>query len=327
MSIQRRDFLQILGRAGIATPLLGATGCKPGDESFVAPGYLAGEADLPWLNWAANQSCTPASRLAPASIDELLENLKAARGTVRPVGSGHSFSPLVPTQDTLLTTDLLTGVTKSDPGKLRATVLGGTRLGNLAPMLDAIGQALTNLPDMDYPSVAGALATSTHGTGVDFGSIATQVEALTLATPRGELLACSRENNSELFDAARTSLGALGVIAEVTLVNQSPYRLTEVTKVENLYEVLEDIVARKQQNRHFEIFPFPHSSMCMTVTTNLAKPGDANQGEEDVYAVERIKDLYDALAGLPGIGLSLYGQNILDGAGVGVYDCADRRVL
>ena len=175
-----------------------------------------------WQNWAATQSCQPINRMAPASIDELVEGLKGAGGNVRPVGSGHSFSPLVPTDDCLLSTDLLSGVTDVEPAARRATILGGTRLGSLGPLLDGLGQAMPNLPDMDYPSLAGALATSTHGTGVEFGSIADQVHALRLVTPEGELLNCSRSENSEVFFAARTSLGALGVVADITLQNVEP---------------------------------------------------------------------------------------------------------
>ena len=71
--------------------------------------------------------------------------------------------------------------------------------------------------DIDFQSIAGAISTGTHGTGLHFGTMSTQVEGLTLVTATGDLLECSPEHNPAIFKAAQVSLGTLGIIAKVKL--------------------------------------------------------------------------------------------------------------
>ena len=234
--ISRRTLLKGLA-ASAAVPM---AGCSPNPASppLAAP-YVPGK-PLPWINWGKNHSCYPSQRLAPRNEQQLLQGLTQAKGTVRAVGSSHAFSALVPTDDTLLTTDYLSGLISHDPATLQAEVWGGTRLHSLGPLLESVGLATQNLPDMDYPSLAGAIATSTHGTGKHFGSLSTQVAGLTLATVDGQLLDVSTQQHPQIFSAARTHLGALGIVSRVRLQCQSAYRLTEVSQVEPLELLLSE---------------------------------------------------------------------------------------
>ena len=103
-SISRRRLLGTAA-AGAAASLL--PGCGPATtDTHPRVSFRPGE-PLPWINWAANQTCNPAVRAAPASEAELVDVLRNARGVVRAVGAGHSFSGVVPTDDTLISTDLL----------------------------------------------------------------------------------------------------------------------------------------------------------------------------------------------------------------------------
>jgi FAD/FMN-containing dehydrogenase len=190
--------------------------------------------------------------------------LSQGSGALRPVGSGHSFSGLVPSDGTLVASDLLSGVISTDAERLQAEVWAGTRLHQLGPLLEARDQALPNLPDMAYPTLGGALATSTHGTGPRFGSLSTFVDRLVLATPSGELLECSPERNAEVFHAARCSLGALGVLTRVRLQNQRAFRLVETAQFEALDGLLEDVERRRDAHRHFELYAFPHASLAQS---------------------------------------------------------------
>ena len=88
-------------------------------------------------------------------------------------------------------------------------------------MLASVGQAMPNMPDMNYPSMGGAIATAVHATGTEFGSMSSYVTGLTLATPSGDLIDCDREKNSEIFQAARASIGALGVVTKMRIQNQA----------------------------------------------------------------------------------------------------------
>lgn len=300
--VSRRTLLKGL----VASATLPLAGCSrnPVSPPLAAP-YVPGK-PLPWINWGKNHSCYPAQRLAPRNEQQLLQGLTQAKGTVRAVGSSHAFSALVPTEDTLLTTDYLSGLVSHDPATRQAEVWGGTRLHSLGPLLESVGLATQNLPDMDYPSLAGAIATSTHGTGKHFGSLSTQVAGLTLATVDGQLLDVSAQQHPQIFNAARTHLGALGIVSRVRLQCQSAYRLTEVSQVEPLEQMLFELDQRMSNNRHFEIFALPYSPLGISVATNEAKAGDINQGEEDPGALNQLRQVFESVSWLPGVGESLY---------------------
>ena len=306
--MKRRDFLKT---ASVGAVSLGALpGCsESGLEPQTPTPYVPGK-PLPWVNWAGNQSCQPAHRPAPASIDELINALKNAKGTVRAVGAGHSFSAVVPTDDTLIATDLLSGIISHDSATNTAQVLSGTRLHDLGFMLTDIGQALPNMPDMAYLALGGAIVNSAHATGANFGSMGSYVQSLRLATVAGDLLECSETSNPDIFKAVLTSAGALGIVTDFTLQNEADFDLTEVNKIEPLEDMLDDIENRKANNRHFELFALPHASIGISVSTNPAQPADAHQGEDDPQAVNTLRDVFNAVAWIPGIGGSIY-DNLL----------------
>jgi len=304
--MERRRFIRNSAILGAGTILGSTAGCDSRPEQAQSPVSYAPGKPLPWINWAGNEHCYPEWRNAPVNTEQLVDVMQSAKGVIRAVGSGHSFSALVPTDDTLVSTDLMSGLVSHDAEKMQATLLGGTTIHDSGPLLDAIGQAIPNLPDMDYPTIAGAIATSVHATGAAFGSMSSQVVGMKLVTPRGEVIECSAEQNPDIFQAARTSVGALGIVSEVTLQNQAPFELTEVNGVapaEQVWSTLED---RVRDNRHFELFTLPYSDLILTVTTNVAKPGDVNVGEDDPQAVNALREAFDATAWIPVVGSRLY---------------------
>ncbi|HLZ80937.1 MAG TPA: FAD-binding protein, partial [Ktedonobacteraceae bacterium] len=132
----------------------------------------------PWHNWSGSVQCKPRQIAKPASIDALVQIIKACSSDnrhVRVVGSGHSFTPLVQTNDVLLSLEHIQGIEKIDYEHSTVTVLAGTRLKTLGEDLYARGLAQENLGGIDTQSVAGAISTGTHGTGIRFGSLSTQV--------------------------------------------------------------------------------------------------------------------------------------------------------
>ena len=306
--MQRRQFLRQSALLGAGAVVGTTTGCDQVDTEPQSPiSFTPGE-PVPWINWAGNEHCYPQWREAPATTEQLVDVMKSARGVIRAVGSGHSFSAVVPTDDTLVSTDLLSGLVAHDPATMQATLLGGTTLHDSGPLLDAVGQAMPNLPDMDYPTIAGSIASSVHATGAEFGSTSSFVVAMKLVTPGGDVIECSADKNPEIFQAARTSLGALGIVSEVTLQNQAPFNLTEVNGVAPAQEVWSTLEDRVKDNRHFALFTIPYSDLILTVTTNEAKPGDKNVGEEDPQAVNSLRAAFDATAWVPLVGSALYDK-------------------
>lgn len=146
-----------------------------------------------WVNWAGSAACSPARFIKPWSVDEVSEVVlwAAERGlSVRAVGAGHSFTPIVATDGVLLNLDLLSSVGRAvalhEPDRVlpRAThtitVGAGIRLRDLNAHLTARGFALANLGDIDAQSIAGAISTGTHGTGGPVAGISAQVRGVEL---------------------------------------------------------------------------------------------------------------------------------------------------
>ena len=109
-------------------------------------------------------------------------------------------------------------------------------LHDLSLALHARGRALENLGDIDKQTVSGALATATHGTGAAFGNLSTQMVGGRLVTADGSVLDVG--GDAELLAAARVSLGALGVLTEVSLRTVPSFRLHKVESVRRLPDVL-----------------------------------------------------------------------------------------
>lgn len=255
MTLKRREFL--------ATSVLAVLSASAWSKSaWSAP---AATTSLPWTNWSGGQRCQPRGRFSPASENELRHFLATTSGPMRPVGSGHSFSGLVPTDGHLIVIDQLTGLIDHDPTTLQATIAAGSRLGDIGAPLQAVDQAMLNLPDIDRQTLAGATATATHGTGIAFTCLSGFVTALRLITPGGDVQDVTRASNPDLFNAARVSLGTLGLITRMTLQNRTPYRL----KARNWVEPIEDVLATFDESaashRHFEMFPLTHSDYALTL--------------------------------------------------------------
>jgi FAD-linked oxidoreductase len=217
-----------------------------------------------WSNWSRGQSCAPAEHVRPATRAELSEAVARGRA-VRVAGAGHSFSGVVPTDGTLLSLDRLDRVldVDRDSGLVRAEA--GIRLHRLVRELHAHGLALPNLGDIDAQSLAGALVTGTHGTGRKLGNLATSVEAMELVLADGSELTV---DGGDELRAARIGLGALGVVAAVTLRCVPAFRLHAVDRPLPLDDVLGELDRHVDGNDHFELFTFPHSPIALTRTNN-----------------------------------------------------------
>ncbi|MDZ5443921.1 FAD-binding protein [Micromonospora sp. 4G57] len=147
-------------------------------------------------------------------MDEL-RRLVAGSERIRAVGTGHSFNRLGDTTGDLVSLARLPPAVELDPERGTVTVAAALRYGDLATRLHAHGYALANLASLPHISVAGAVATGTHGSGDTHGNLATAVAALELVTADGDLLTVDRAD--ERFAGLVVNLGALGVVTRVTL--------------------------------------------------------------------------------------------------------------
>lgn len=226
---------------------------------------------MTWANWAGNQRCAPAAVEHPGSEDELAHVVKRAAAdgrTVKAVGAGHSFTDIACTDGVQLQLDRYGEVLEADRSTGRVTVQAGITLGRLNDLLWEMDMALPNLGDIAYQSIAGAISTSTHGTGLALGGLATQVAALRLITGDGSVLSCDADEDPDLFAAARVGLGAIGMLSTVTLQTVPAFNLRAVEEPMRMDAVLRDIDRLAEENDHFEFYWVPHTGWALTKRNN-----------------------------------------------------------
>jgi alditol oxidase len=166
-------------------------------------------------NWAGNYDYRATELHRPGSLDQLQE-LVATLPRVHVLGSRHSFTGIADSTE-LLTLEAMTDPhdVVVAPDRRTVTLDAGLRYGELTEVLGGAGLALHNLASLPHISVAGAVATATHGSGVTNGNLATAVAALELVTSSGELVRVRRGDAD--FAGTVVGLGALGVVTRVTL--------------------------------------------------------------------------------------------------------------
>lgn len=231
-----------------------------------------------WTNWSGEVRCTPRKIARPTSIDALvgLVHETASRGgKLRVAGSGHSFSPVVATDQTLVTLAGLTGVQEVSVSSQQATVMAGTSIRALGDMLLPHGLALTNQGDVDAQAIAGAVSTGTHGTGIGFGSLSTQAVALTVIVASGERLELSASSEPEIFKAAQVSLGTLGVLARVRLQLERAYVLKDVRRNMPFETALASFEDNCRRHRHYEFWWFPYADLVATKALDVVANTEA----------------------------------------------------
>jgi len=179
---------------------------------------------------------------------------------LRVLGAGHSHSPLAATSGILLDLEAFSGLIRADPGRQRAVLFGGTRIFSIGPALFEHGLALVNQGDIDRQTLAGAVATGTHGTGLGLPSLSAAVVGARVVLADGRALDCDGDREPELFQALRLHLGAVGVVTRLTLAVRRAYRLRERLWLEPVRDLFERLPEHVAAHRHFELFWWPGRS-------------------------------------------------------------------
>ena len=198
----------------------------------------------------------------------LVQRARAANERVKVVGSGHSFTPAAVSDDHMISIGALRGIRSIDRTAKTVVVGAGTTLNELNAMLHSEGLAMANLGDIAYQTVAGAISTSTHGTGVHLPGLAAQVVGLRIVDGEGNVVVANEHQNPHLFDVARVSVGALGVITECTIKVVDAFRLHAHEMPMKLDDALANVDELKSTNDHFEFFWIPHTRWALTKRNN-----------------------------------------------------------
>ena len=317
MKISRRTLL--LGGAATAVAIPAGMhlhwGAKDYQRADFAPGLpeVTGE-ETPWTNWSELIKATPRQMPMPVSTEEVAALVRDAPAPIRPVGSGHSFTELVPTEGTIVSIGAMSGLIEADPGAMTASLGAGSGLREAAQLLDEQGLGFPNLPDIDVQTLAGGLATGTHGTGHDLTAMHDYVQGFELVTPTGDVINASAEENADLFQAGKVSLGALGIITRYDVKVEKAFNLrrrTGLMKIENLLGQFESLA---QEHRNFEIFYFPHTGFGAYIKHDLHE-GEVSglEQNEDASLLADLKDLRDTFGWWPWLRKRLVAGELEEG--------------
>ena len=212
-----------------------------------------------FVNWSGEVTSQMTSWYAPTKFSDILALVRRtflANGRIHVVGGGHSWSDIAAPDGAGLSLDGWAGVT--DQTADTVTVRAGTRLRDLNKELTIRGLALPILGSIDHQSVAGAIATGTHGSSLSHGNLATLVQGVRLITGTGEVL--SLDAADPRFDGVRVHLGALGVITHLTLRVEPAFRLAETIEHVPVGRVAAEVEAIGRSAEYVKVWWLPHTS-------------------------------------------------------------------
>lgn len=230
-------------------------------------------------NWSGSTAFTPDQISEPTSeraVIKLVKKAKRKARSIRPVGSGHSSTPLMSTDDSLVTLGRMTGVVEADPVQGWAKVLPGTGLRALGAELAEHGLAMENLGDVDYQAIAGAVSTATHGSGITLGNLSSTLIGGRLVNGEGEVVPfgfdAGEGEENPLLRAAQVSLGSLGILTSLTLRLEPAHQLHRMNWMTHIDWVLENFEELVRTNRSVDFYWYPRSDMAQVRMLN--KPGE-----------------------------------------------------
>lgn len=246
---------------------------------------MRSEFDFHWQNWAGNQSCTAGYYFEPETendISDIVKKAQAQNKKIRVVGTGHSFSPIALSNGILISLKKMDRIISTD-GNL-VTVQGGTTLKELYAHLKKNNLSLPNYGVINKQTIAGAIATGTHGSGINLKSLSASVHSMKMIKADGTTLSVSKNssvqiNNEKLslIDFTNLSLGLLGIVTEITLQCEPMYYVRSEEKVMDLDEYLDSLNSWHRKYDFLKAWWFPHTDKAY------------------VYLSERItKEAYDA---------------------------------
>ena len=220
----------------------------------------------------------PSRVLVPHTEAALIREVRAALGAgerIRAVGSGHSFTGIAVAPEVQVDLRSMHGLIDVDPDSRRVRLRAGTPLWRIPGLLEPFGLAMENLGDIDRQTIAGAVSTGTHGTGLGYTGFAGMVKGFRIVGVDGEEIHAYEGAEGvagELFRLARLSLGAFGVITELTLDAVPAFRLAADEHAEDFDEVRRTFPDRVAAVDHMEFYWFPGTDVA-PVKENTRVPG------------------------------------------------------
>lgn len=224
------------------------------------------------INWSGTHSVETKRYHQPETLKELKDLVKRAHQAhekLRPVGSALSPNGLGLEKEGMINLVMMDKILAVDPDKKQVRVQAGARVKQLVDALRPYGLTLQNFASIQEQQIGGFTQVGAHGTGASIPPVDEQVVAMKLITPAaGELDLSLYDDDPSLFHLARTSMGLLGIVAELTLQCVAAHRLVEKTFVMTRAELRAQHESLLRKNKHLRYMWIPHTDSVVVVTCN-----------------------------------------------------------
>jgi FAD/FMN-containing dehydrogenase len=221
-----------------------------------------------WTNFSGLISSRPKRVEQPAHEDAIRDLVTTGSEAIRVVGTGHSSTPLCATDALLINLDAFAGIESIDPDSRSAVIRAGSKIHDIGEPLGEAGLATLNQGDVDVQSIAGAISTGTHGTGMTLQNMSSSVRGLRIVLADGEVLGCDASTERDVFEAAQLSLGCLGIITHVDFQLRDAYNLHQREWKEDL-DGSRTFLALSERSRHLEFFWSPANDAFYMKSLNI----------------------------------------------------------
>lgn len=202
--MKRKTFIQMGSILSLGSLFLSSAACKLAKTKKAIK------------NWAGNITFSTENVAIPTSIQDIIGFVKNAK-SIKAQGTRHCFNTIADSDTELIAMKEWNKNYTIDKTKNTVTVDAGMKYGELAPLLQKEGYALHNLASLPHISIAGSIATATHGSGVENGNLASTVVAIEFIDASGNTIQLSKEKDADQFYGAVVAIGAIGVVTKVSL--------------------------------------------------------------------------------------------------------------
>jgi alditol oxidase len=216
IKMKRKEFIKTSSAAVAATFLSRILSCTPKEET----------SEVIRKNWAGNYQYKAKNLYEPSTIEEVQGFIKKMEKQ-KALGSCHCFNDIADSPESQISTKKLNKLLSIDEENKTVTVEAGVRYGDFVEELHQKGYAINNLASLPHISVAGAMATATHGSGVGNGNLASAVKAIEIVNAAGDVLNLSHEKDGDKFNGMVVNLGALGIVTKVTLAIEPTFDIRQ----------------------------------------------------------------------------------------------------
>jgi L-gulonolactone oxidase len=237
-------------------------------------------------------SCRPKKIFVPENTAELAQQLESIRKTsmsLRLVGGALSPSDMAMSNDALIRMDQFNKITHINQKNRTITVQPGATLHKMNQALAAANLAMPVLGSITKQTIGGAVATGTHGTGINVGSLSTLVASARLLTVEGDWIDTEKLDKTEGLNGIALSLGSLGIVAELTLNVSDAFNLSVTEAPNTLENVLENLQERLLYD-HYRFWYIPHADRVWEWQATRCAP---TKGSDNLTIVQRLRRWYD----------------------------------